>query len=290
MGIKNHLVSMANRAYEFWSEMAKGFLCSEFRVKDIDKDLELFYFDEGFRINEGEKEDCEDYKTEISRLTHDLIWYGMKESSLLERAREYETEIIAVRRESDDLRGLAQHLKVQNRVANQKRAAAERRVGAFDNFMRERVCNLVECGVHPLTGAHNRCYAFIDRHGKIRAMSIDAQNILGYSDNMRVDYCELIPAKSRLELAEVTVNKTSEELPVRIAEGEHVVVKDVCVSPLIVGDVYAGTIVDFRELTFLEKARAAWIESRARHLLDDARIRFRKYGHANDGGTDTGTV
>jgi len=187
-------------------------------------------------------------------------------------------ELSVSRRETDNLRGLAQHLKVQTRDANQKRFAAEKNVGAFDRFMRDKICGLIEHGVNPLTGEVKGSYVFVNRHGKIASMSGQARKVLGYDDSKNVNYHELVPAKQRFELAEVRADATIGELPLKMAEGENIIVKDVHVSPLIVGGVYAGTIVDFRGLTLLEKARTAWLESHARKLIDETRAKFRECG------------
>lgn len=192
--------------------------------------------------------------------------------------RKYESDLAVSRREADGLRNLAQYLKVQNRDANLRRVAVERRVGAFDRFMRDRICDLIDRGVHPLNGESKGSYAFVDRHGKIISMSSEARKVLGYDDSRLVDYHQLVSVKERLELAEVRADATIDELSLRMAEGEHISVRDVHVSPLIVGDVYAGTIVDFRGLNLLERARTAWFESRARILIDDVRARFNEKG------------
>ena len=109
-------------------------------------------------------------------------------------------------------------------------------------------------------------------------MSSQARKVLGYDDSRPVDYHQLVPVKERLELAEVRTPSKVEELSLKMAEGENILVKDVYVSPLIVGDVYAGTIVDFRGLTILERARTAWLESRARNMIGDIRAKFRECG------------
>ena len=197
----------------------------------------------------------------------------------------YETDLASarmklesVRREADDMRNLAQYLKVQNREANKRRFAAERNVGAFDRFMRSRVCDLIEKGVNPLNGEQAGCYAFIDRQGNIISMSRAARKVLGYDESRPVDYHDIVSANVRMELADVRTNRTLEELSLKMAEGEKVIVRDVHVFPMIVGSVYAGTVVDFRGLTLLEKARTAWFESRARGLIEDVRARFKEKG------------
>jgi len=190
----------------------------------------------------------------------------------------YGFDLADSRRETEDLRRLAQYLKVQNREANLRRAVVERRVGAFDRFMRFRVCDLVEKGVNPLNGSQAGCYAFIDRHGNIISMSRAARKVLGYDESRSVDYHDIVSVNARMELADVRTNKTLEELSLKMVEGENVVVRDAHVFPMIVGSVYIGTVVDFRGLTLLEKARTAWFESRARGLIEDVRARFKEKG------------
>ncbi len=239
-----------------------------YAVKDIGNvvpnapDFSNFSFDDGYLRRQSER---------------------MRELEVLAARYESElgvalAELDGVRREAYDMRNLAQHLKVQTRTANQRRFAAEKNVGAFDIFMRSKVCDLIERGVNPLNGEQAGCYAFVDRHGKIISMSRAARKVLGYDENRAVDYHDVVSAAGRMELAGVKTNKTVGELYLKIAEGEEVVVKDVHVSPIIVGSVYAGTVVDFRGLRLLEKARTAWLESRARNLIEDVRARFKERG------------
>lgn len=190
----------------------------------------------------------------------------------------YEIDLSAARQESDNIRNLAQYLKVQTRGANQKRFAAEKNVGAFDKFMRSRVCDLIEKGVNPLDGGQAECYVFVDRHGNIASMSRAARKVLGYDESRHIDYHDIISAAGRMELAGVKTDKVVGELSLKMPEGVDVVVKDVHVSPLLVGEVYAGAVVDFRGLTLLEKTRAVWLESRARSLIEDVQKRFRERG------------
>ncbi len=192
----------------------------------------------------------------------------------LEAMKDYLTN---VSRDTEDLRNLAQHLKVQNRETNHKRFVAEKNVGAFDIFMRSRVCELIEKGINPLTGESKGCYAFVDRHRNIISMSYAAHKVLGYDDNKVIDYQDLVSIDGRTELADVRTSKTIKELSLKIAEGENVVVRDVHVSPIIIGNVYAGSVVDFRGLSLLEKARVAWLESRARGLINEVHTKFKSH-------------
>ncbi|MSS74486.1 hypothetical protein EXS72_02490 [Candidatus Pacearchaeota archaeon] len=189
----------------------------------------------------------------------------------------YELELSASIRENEDLRLLAQYLKSKNRDIKRKCFSIEKRVAAFDMHMRESICNLIERGIHPLTAERKGCYAFIDRHGKLISMSHVARKVLGYSDEKQINYHNLISSESFFELAEIRSKKTVASISFKPVEGENITVKDVHVSPLNFGDVYAGSIVDFRGLTLIEKARSAWFEGRAKKLIEDINTRFKRY-------------
>ncbi len=185
--------------------------------------------------------------------------------------------LVTTSREAEDLRNLAQHLKVQNRETNHKRFAAEKNVGAFDVFMKSKVCGLIEKGINPLTGESNGCYAFVDRHSNVLSLSYAARKVLGYNETETIDYHDIVSNDGRAELTNVKTPKMIKELYLKIAEGEKVIVRDVHVSPIIIGQIYAGSIVDFRGLSLLEKTRVAWLESKARGLIGEVRAKFKNH-------------
>ncbi len=191
--------------------------------------------------------------------------------------------LVTTSREAEDLRNLAQHLKVQNRETNHKRFAAEKNVGAFDVFMKSRVCDLIEKGINPLNGESKGCYAFVDRHSNILSLSYAARKVLGYNETESIDYHDIVSIDGRAELTNVRIPKTIKELYLKIAEGEKVIVRDVHVSPIIIGQIYAGSIVDFRGLSLLEKTRVAWLESKARGLIGEVHAKFKN--HKSDSKT-----
>lgn len=189
----------------------------------------------------------------------------------------YELKLSASIRENENLRSLVQYSKLKNRDLNQRCFSIEKRVAAFDMHMRESICNLIERGIHPLTAERKGCYAFIDRHGKLISMSHVARKVLGYSDEKPIDYHNLISSESFFELAEIRSKKTIASISFKPVDGENITVKDVHVSPLNFGDVYAGSIVDFRGLTLIEKTRSAWFEGRAKKLIEDINARFKQH-------------
>lgn len=258
-------------------------------VKDVEEviynlfDLDEFPFDKSYSLKQTE---CD----KLPDLEMKLIEYENNLNVLRNELKSTRSELIEVKdyltnslRETEDLRNLAQHLKVQNRETNHRRFAAEKNVGAFDMFMKSRVCDLIEKGINPLTGESKGCYAFVDRHRNILSLSYAARKVLGYNETGLIDYQNIVSVDGRTELTDVRTSKTIKELSLKIAEGENVIVKDVHVLPIIIGNVYAGSVVDFRGLSLLEKARVAWLESRARGLIRDVHIKFKN--HKSDSKT-----
>ncbi len=251
-------------------------------AKDVEEvlynlsDLDEFSSDKEHLSERARNEYVHELENKVLRYEVDLTAMTDELNSIRGELDATKDSLINASRETEDLRNLSQHLKVQNRETNHKRFAAEKNVGAFDIFMRSRVCELIEKGINPLTGESKGCYAFVDRHRNIISMSYAAHKVLGYNETNAIDYQDIVSIDGRIELTDVRTSKTIKELSLKIAEGENVLVRDVHVSPIIVGNVYAGSVVDFRGLSLLEKARTAWIDSKARGLIGEVHAKFKK--------------
>ncbi len=244
-------------------------------------DLEIFPSDDSSLPELGEREYLRNLENKVVRYENYLTSMRDKLDSTRDELETTKTYLAKVSCETENLRNLAQHLKVQNRQTNHKRFAAEKNVGAFDMFMKSRVCDLIEKGINPLTGESKGCYAFVDRHSNVLSLSYSARKVLGYNEAESIDYHDIVSIDGRAELTNVRTPKTIKELSLKIVEGEDVIVKDVHVSPIIIGQIYAGSVVDFRGLSLIEKARVAWIDSKARGLISEVHTKFKNHKSKN---------
>ncbi len=246
-------------------------------------DLDEFCSKERYSLKQIERERMRELETRVINYETNLTAIRGELDSTRTNLAVTKDYLTNASREVEDLRNLAQHLKVQNREVNHRRFAAEKNVGAFDVFMRSRVCELIEKGINPLNGESKGCYAFIDRHSNVLSLSYAARKVLGYDESEVVDYHSIVSVDKRTELTDVRNSKTIKELSLKIAEGVNVIVRDVHVSPIIVGNVYGGSVVDFRGLSLIEKARVAWIDRKARGLIGEICTKFKS--HKSDTST-----